>query len=238
MIYSNPAFRRMPLENNGAQTYTVALADDHVLIRNGLAGLINSFPDYKVLFQAANGQDFIDQLPLHDLPHVALLDINMPKKDGYETANWIRHHHPSVKILALSMYDNENYIIRMLKNGAKGYILKDAEPAELKLALDSIIHKGYHYSELVTGHLINTINKFDEDPKAKTALLLSDRELEFLQYVCSELSYKEIADKMFLSPRTIDGYRDAMFEKLNIKTRVGLALYAVKNGIVNLNNKS
>jgi DNA-binding NarL/FixJ family response regulator len=234
----NPVLQRASGEQTGKMPYTVALADDHVLIRNGLAGLINSFADYSVLFQAANGQDFIDQLNKDALPDVALLDINMPKKDGYETASWIRHHHPSVKILALSMYDNENYIIRMLKSGARGYILKDAEPAELKMALDSIIHKGYHYSELVTGHLINTINKLDEDPKTKNTLLLTEREIEFLQYVCTELSYKEIAEKMYLSPRTIDGYRDSMFEKLDIRTRVGLALCAVKNGIVNLNNKS
>jgi two-component system invasion response regulator UvrY len=223
---------------NGSKQYTVALADDHVLIRNGLAGLINSLDEYEVIFQATNGQDFIEQLPLHNIPTVALLDINMPKKNGYETAHFIRQNYPTIKILALSMYDNENYIIRMLKNGARGYILKDAEPTELKMALDSIIQKGYHYSELVTGHLINTINKFDEDVKTKTTMLLSEREIEFLQYVCTELSYKEIADRMYLSPRTIDGYRDAMFEKLNIKSRVGLALYAVKNGIVNLNNKS
>jgi DNA-binding NarL/FixJ family response regulator len=213
-----------PAKANGSKQYTVALADDHVLIRNGLAGLINSFDEYEVIFQAANGQDFIDQLPLHTAPTVALLDINMPKKNGYETAHFIRHNYPTIKILALSMYDNENYIIRMLKNGARGYILKDAEPAELKMALDSIIQKGYHYSELVTGHLINTINKFDEDVKTKTTMLLSEREIEFLQYVCTELSYKEIADKMYLSPRTIDGYRDAMFEKLNIKTRVGTCI--------------
>lgn len=225
-------------KEGNSKKYTVALADDHALIRNGLAGLINSFNEYEVIFQAGNGQEFIEQLALHEPPTVALLDINMPKKNGYETAHFVRQHYPSIKILALSMYDNENYIIRMLKNGARGYILKEAEPAELKMALDSIIQKGYHYSELVTGHLINTINKFDEDPKTKTTLLLTEREIEFLQYVCTELSYKEIADKMFLSPRTIDGYRDAMFEKLNIKTRVGLALYAVKNGIVNLNNKS
>lgn len=232
-------FQRYPTENNTAKKYTVALADDHVLIRNGLAGLINSFTDYEVLFQATNGQDFIEQLSssTHKLPDIALLDINMPKKDGYETAHWIKQHHPGIKILALSMYDNENYIIRMLKNGARGYILKDAEPTELKSALDSIIQKGYHYSELITGHLINTLNKFDEDPKTKNALLVTDKELEFLHYICTELSYKEIADRMYLSPRTIDGYRDAMFDKLNIKTRVGLALYAVKNGLVNLNSK-
>ena len=219
------------------QPYHVALADDHVLIRNGLAGLINSFENYQVLFQAANGQEFIEQLALYKLPDIVLLDINMPKKDGYETALWLKQNHPDIKVLALSMYDNETSIIRMLKNGAKGYILKDAEPSELKSALDSIIQKGYHYSELVTGHLINTINKIDDDPKTKNTLLLSEREVEFLHHACTELSYKEIADKMFLSPRTIDGYRDALFDKLNIKTRVGLVIYAIKTGIVTLNNK-
>ena len=100
--------------------YTVALADDHVLIRNGLAGLINSFDDYKVLFQATNGVDLIDKLSHETIPEIILLDINMPKKDGYETALWLKQNHPEVKILALSMYDNETSIIRMLKNGARG----------------------------------------------------------------------------------------------------------------------
>lgn len=216
--------------------YTVALADDHVLIRNGLAGLINSFDAYKVLFQAANGLDLIDKLSQGTVPDIILLDINMPKKNGYETALWLKQNHPEVKILALSMYDNETSIIRMLKNGARGYILKDAEPMELKEALDSLMHKGYHYSELVTGHLINTINKIDDNAKTKSALLLSDREMEFLHHVCTEQSYKEIADKMFVSPRTVDGYRESLFEKLNVKTRVGLVLYAIKNGLVNLSN--
>ncbi|SRR6266536_3576890 len=217
--------------------YSVALADDHVLIRNGLAGLINTFDDYKVLFQAANGQEFIDKVSAQTFPDIALLDINMPKKDGYETALWLKQNYPEIKVLALSMYDNETAIIRMLKNGAKGYVLKDAEPMELKTALDSMMHKGYHYSEFVTGHLINTINKIDNNAKTKSALFLSDREMEFLQHVCSELSYKEIADKMFVSPRTVDGYREALFERLNVKTRVGLVLYAIKNGLVNLDNK-
>lgn len=218
------------------ETYKVALADDHVLIRNGLASLINTFDGYKVLFQAANGQELIDTLNPKNLPDVILLDINMPKKDGYETAKWLKAKYPEIKILALSMYDNETAIIRMLKNGAKGYILKDAEPFELKAALEAVLHKGYYYSDLVTGHLINSISKMDEDKKVRNALIINDRETEFLKLCCTELSYKEIADKMFLSPRTIDGYRDALFDKLNAKTRVGLVMYAIKNGIVNLSD--
>lgn len=213
----------------------VALADDHVLLRNGLANLIGSFGGYKVVFEANNGGDFIELIKPATVPDIVLMDINMPGMDGYETTLWLKKNYPLVKVLALSMYDNENAIIRMFKAGAKGYILKDCEPAELRTALDAIYCKGFYYSEMVTGRLIHTINQMDDEDSRTTNLVqLSDREIEFLKLACSELTYKEIADKMFLSPRTIDGYRDALFEKLNVKTRVGLVMYAIKNGIVNL----
>jgi two-component system invasion response regulator UvrY len=214
---------------------SVVLVDDHVLLRNGLATLIRSFGEYSVLFEAGNGNDFIRQLKPRSLPDIVLLDINMPDMDGYETALWLRRHHPDIKILALSMYDTDNSIIRMLKNGVKGYILKDSDPAELKIALESVIHKGFYYSEMVTGKLIHTINTLDvPDHQVRHVLTLNERELEFLKLVCSECTYKEIAEQMYLSPRTIDGYRDTLFEKLNVKTRVGLVLYAIRNGIVAL----
>ena len=163
------------------------------------------------------------------------MDINMPEMDGYETCLWLKNNHPDIKVLALSMYDNENAVIRMFKAGAKGYILKDSDPAELRAALDGIISKGFYYSEMVTGKLIHTINSMDEnDNNIKGIIKLNDREITFLKLVCTELTYKEIADKMFLSPRTIDGYRDDLFQKLNIKTRVGLVMYAIKNGIITL----
>jgi len=122
-----------------------------------------------------------------------------------------------------------------LKNGVKGYILKDTDPTELKMALESVISKGFYYSEMVTGKLIHTINTMDVDePRIRHVFALNDRELEFLKLACTECTYKEIAEQMYLSPRTIDGYRDALFEKLNVKTRVGLVLYAIRNGIVAL----
>lgn len=220
------------------KTTTVALVDDHALIRNGLAGLINTFDGYNVLFQASNGQEFIDMLKSTMLPNLVLMDINMPKKDGYETTLWLKNNYPDVKVLALSMYDNESAIIRMLKCGARGYILKDAEPGDLKRALDDIMNKGFFYSDLVTGHLIHTMQKMDESAEIRTTFNLSDREVEFLKLICTELTYKEIADKMFVSPRTIDGYRDALCEKLNVKTRVGLVIYAIKNNIVTLSTKT
>jgi len=210
----------------------VALADDHILLRNGLAGLINSFDDYTVIFEADNGADFQKKIQKGNEPELVLMDINMPGMDGFATAEWLRQNYPLTKVLALSMYDNENSIIRMFKAGAKGYILKDSEPAELKAALDSIMQKGYYYSELVTGKLIHSINTSNQNGNGNKTNQLNDRETEFLKLAATELTYKEIAEKMNLSPRTIDGYRDALFEKLELKSRVGLVLYAIKNGIV------
>lgn len=214
---------------------SVAVVDDHVLLRNGLATLIHSLDRYAVLFEAANGKDLIRQLKPRYLPDIILLDINMPEMDGYETALWLKRNHPEIKVLALSMYDNENAIIRMMKNGAKGYILKDIDPLEFRMALDSLTRKGFYYSEMVTGKLIHAVNNLDEPGQTIQKLVtLNEREIDFLKLACSELTYKEIADRMYVSPRTIDGYRDTLFEKLSIKTRVGLVLYAIKNGIVSV----
>jgi two-component system, NarL family, invasion response regulator UvrY len=215
---------------------SVAIVDDHILLRNGLANLIRGLETYAVLFEANNGKDFIKQLQPRLLPDIVLLDINMPEMDGYETALWLKRNYPGIKILALSMYDNENSIIRMMKNGAKGYILKDIDPMEFRRALDSLMRKGFYYSELITGKLIHAVSKMDDEPDdlPKAPAQLNPRETEFLKLVCTEMTYKEIAEKMFLSARTIDGYRDALFEKLNVKSRVGLVLYAIKNNIVNV----
>jgi two-component system, NarL family, invasion response regulator UvrY len=212
----------------------IVLTDDHVLLRNGLAALVKSL-GHTVLFEADNGKDFISKLDKNNCPDVVLMDINMPEMDGYDTAQWIKTNYWDIKVLALSMYDNENAIIRMLKCGAKGYILKDSEPSELKAAIDALLTKGYYYSDLVTGKLIHAINKIDDEGSdVNTVNNLNERETDFLKYACTELTYKEIADKMFVSPRTIDGYRDGLFEKLHVKTRVGLVMYAIKQGVVNV----
>jgi two-component system, NarL family, invasion response regulator UvrY len=218
------------------QTMTkVAVTDDHILLRRGLANMIRNLDVYEVVFEADNGKDFIEKLNTEPLPEIVLMDINMPEMDGYDTTDWIKKNHPEIKVLSLSMYDDEQSIIRMLKCGARGYILKDIDPSEFKMALDAIATKGFYYSEIVSGKLIHAINSFDEsEKKAKKAMQLTDREMEFLRLVCTELAYKEIADKMHLSARTIDGYRNDLFEKLNIKNRVGLVMYAIKNGIVSL----
>ena len=212
----------------------IVLIDDHALLRNGLAGLIKSL-GHQVLYEADNGKHFIEQLKASgQVPDMVLLDINMPVMDGYDTALWIRSNMQSIKVLALSMNDNENSILRMLRNGAVGYILKDADPKELALAIQSINQKGYYHSELISGKIMHAINQIDvgTDGTLKSPILLTDKEISFLKLVCTELTYKEIADNLSVSPRTVDGYRDVLFEKLNLKTRVGLAMYAIKAGVV------
>lgn len=213
----------------------VVVVDDHVLLRNGLASLIRGFGRYDVLFEASDGKDLIRQLKISRRPDIILLDIGMPEMDGYETACYLRLHYPEIRVLALSMSNTDSSIVRMLKNGTRGYILKDIDSAGLRRALDSVVENGYYYSEMVTDEWIDTINRLKEpEQRLRHLLLLNERELEFMKLVCTEWTYKEIADRMSLSPRTIDGYRDALFEKLNVRTRVGLAMFAVKNGIVSL----
>jgi DNA-binding NarL/FixJ family response regulator len=215
----------------------LAVVDDHKLFRDGLTELINGFSEYKVIIEADNGSDFIQQLKTKGLPEIILLDINMKEMDGFETADWLKVHHPQIKILVLSMYENENAIIRMIKAGAKGYVLKDIRKKELEQALSSLVTKGYYYTDLVTGKLIHIINTVDETKPGqslKDIVSINPKEIEFLKLACTEITYKEIAEKMCLSVHTIDGYRDALFEKLDIKSRVGLVLYAIKNKIVHI----
>lgn len=212
----------------------VALADDHILIRSALAALINTFEDFTVVCQADNGLQLLQRINSGSVPDIVLLDIEMPQQDGFETAKLLKETHPAVKVLALSMYDNEQAIIRMLKNGARGYILKDAEPRQLKEALTMLRNKDYYYSDLVTGTLIHSMADNHAQHSPAVPDQLNERESTFLKYACTELSYKQIADRMSLSPRTVDGYRDHLFSKLHVKSRVGLVLYAIKNQIVEI----
>lgn len=210
---------------------TVALVDDHVLLRKGLANLLEDH-GHEVVFEASNGNQMIEELSRHPVPEVMLLDINMPVMDGYESAAWLKKHFPGIRVLALSMYDDEPPVLRMIKNGARGYVLKDCEPGTLLTAIHQLLGQGYYYSEMVSARLVHTLLQEVESSKELVAGIgLTQRELQFLKLVCSEMTYKEIADAMCCSPRTVDGYRDALFEKLDIRSRVGLVRFAIRNGI-------
>ena len=207
----------------------VAIVDDHNLLRKALAKLISSFDNYSVLFEGDSGREIKNKIGQHIVPDIILLDVNMPDMDGYETVRWLHKNHPQVKVLALSMFSDENTIIRMLRLGAKGYILKNIEPEELKLALDSIMKKDFYLSDYISGKIISGLHKDLGNPDDE--VLLSDKEKEFLRLVCSELTYKDIADKMFVSHRTVDNYRNTLFDKLKVRSRVGLVMYAIKHGL-------
>lgn len=209
----------------------IALVDDHILLRNGLAALINSFNGYQVSFEADHGKDFIDLIATQINPDIVLLDINMPEMNGFDTATWIKENLPSTKILVLSMMDNESSIISMLKAGAGGYILKDSKPSVFRQALDDIRDKGFFMNELVTHKMLNYVKGDEQNSDAAIIARLSEKELTFLKLACTEKTYKEIASEMNLSPRTVEGYRDDLFVKLAVMSRVGLVLFAIKNGL-------
>ena len=219
----------------GKQTMRLALVDDHTLFRKGLINLIELVcSDCDILFEADNGVDLQQKISKEKEPDILLLDVNMPKMDGFATVQWLTENFPLVKILVVSMVEKEESIVRMLKLGVKGYLSKDVEPQVLGEALNAIMNKGFYYTDFITGKLVHALNSNNNPDKVKTDAmrLMNDREKDFLQLACSELTYNEIAGKMFVSPKTIDGYRNALFEKFNVKSRVGLVLFAIKNGLV------
>lgn len=210
----------------------VAIADDHALFRKGLVEILSGFPEIELVLDASNGKELIEGIgKLPKKPEVCILDINMPVLNGYDTAKALHEKYPKTKILALSMYDGEFNIIKMLRSGAHGYVLKDIEPGQLRDAIVNIFQDGYYHSELITNNILRESKNPGEE---KATVVLTEKEMNFLKYSCTDLTYKEIAEQMGLSHRTVESYRDNLFEKLNIRSRTGLALYAVKTGIVSL----
>jgi DNA-binding NarL/FixJ family response regulator len=220
-------------ETAQGEKIVVAIADDHMLFRIGLGEILSSFDEIDLKYSVSNGKELVDKIYKDKKPpHVCILDINMPVMDGYTTAKRLKEINPRIKIIALSMYDNDDNVIKMMRNGATGYMLKDTPPDELREAIRSMHKLGYYHSELITNDLLKAAKQpvTEKDELAE----LSGKELKFLKLCCSELTYKDIAEQMGVSPRTVDGYRDSLFDKLNIRTRTGLALYAVRTGLVAL----
>ncbi|HSP40032.1 MAG TPA: response regulator transcription factor [Gillisia sp.] len=205
---------------------SVIIVDDHNLFGQSLKGLIGSFPDFEVLEVFKNGQELVDYLLAGKiLPNIILLDVRMPVLNGFETMEWINKNLPDQKVLALTMEHDEETIIRMIRSGCRGYLLKDIEPDEFLFALNCVNESGFYLNE--ESSIASCSSEEDE-----SADKLSNREVEFLNLACSELTYKQVADEMNLSPKTIDGYRESLFNKLGVRSRVGLVLYAVKNKLV------
>ena len=213
------------------ETHNIVIVDDHLLLSQAISSLVNSFDHFNVLYVCKNGKELVTKLKTpKNIPEIVLMDVNMPIMNGIEATEYLKANYPEVKVIALSVEEEEDTIIKMLKAGAKGYLLKDVEKKILEKALNEVINNGYYHTKDISNLLINTLNEDYKDSKA----LLKEREVEFIKHVCTQLTYKEIAAKMFLSPKTIDGYRDALFFKLQVKNRIGLVIYAIKNKIIKL----
>ena len=211
---------------------TVALADDHIVLRHALATLMNSSGICQVIYEFNNGQELINQLKPEKLPDVIILDMNMPLMDGYETAAWVSARYPDVRILMLTMYDSELTLIRLLQAGVKGFLKKDVHPSELLNAIQAVHEFGYYYSSQTSSKLAGLFRESKTGQSPLEKIMLDETELEFLGYSASEMTYKEIAQRMNLNPRAIDGIRDNLFQRLDVKSRVGLAMYAIRHGVV------
>lgn len=214
----------------------IAIVDDHNLFRKGLITLINlaDKQNYLVVLEAESGKDLMKKIDKNALPDILLLDIDMPDMDGYETMSWLKSHHPTIAVLVVSMIETEEVIVRMLRLGVKGYLSKDIEVEDIHQALQAISSKGYYYTDFITGKLIESLQT-NHTLKGEGVIenqiweSLNENERKFIEFSCSELTYEQIAEKMFLSPKTIDGYRSGLFNRFHIKNRTGLVLFAIKN---------
>jgi DNA-binding NarL/FixJ family response regulator len=210
---------------------TIGVVDDHQLFLKSLSLMLTSFKDYDVIIEALNGKDLQGKMITGKVvPDIMLIDVNMPVMNGVETTEWIHTHYPSVKLVALSMNDDDKTIIEMIKAGCCAYLLKDTHPNELEKALAEINLKGYYNADISN---INYRRLIMTDQKKET-LNITDKEKQFIQLACSDMTYKQIASVMNLSERTIDGYRESLFQKLNVQSRVGLALEAIRRGLATL----
>jgi two-component system, NarL family, invasion response regulator UvrY len=213
----------------------IGLVDDHTLLRDALANTIRSLEGFTVSLVAGNGKEFISLLNSINIPDILLLDLSMPHMNGFETIDWAAKNYPEIRILILTYFDGET-LIHLIKDGVRGFLKKSVTPVELKNALHCVMENGIYCSQSITGRLFNLMKNQGLKTSAWGNIFLNEHEISFLKLASTEMTYKEIAEKLQISPRTIDNYRDALFIKLNVKSRVGLAMYAVKTGIVLLNH--
>ncbi len=213
----------------------VALVDDHAITRKGIRSIIELYPLIKVTIEASNGDEFLKALSSQSIiPDIVLLDISMPKLNGMDTIKQLRKKYPSILILVFSLINEEDAIINMISNGACGFIHKSDDPAILGKAIESAYNSGFYISKSVKKEYfkMGIAKKFKDGFHGKHHL--TEKELEFIRLSANNLNYKEIAEMMKVKPKTLENYRDSLFQKLDINNRAALTLYGIKNGIVSL----
>jgi two-component system, NarL family, response regulator DegU len=216
----------MPLSDN----IKIAIADDHALFRRGMASLLKTVDDFEVVMEASNGKELIDLIPTFN-PDLIIMDLKMPIMDGMQATEHIKQIWPNIKVIVISMLDEDQFVYKLMELGANGYLLKDTDTEEVELAIRTVMKEDYYY-----GPFLNKImhRRFLDKSRKKEASLnnkihFTERELEIIQLVCEGLTTAQIADKVCLSARTIDGHRNAIMDKLGVKNTAGVVVYAVKN---------
>lgn len=209
----------------------IAIADDYKIYRDGLKLCFNADPNLQVIFEADNGEDLIEALKTQQ-PDIIIMDLNMPLLDGMEATKQIRKKYEQIKILVITMYDNDKFIINLMEIGAHGYLLKNAEPKEIIKAIYSVCENGYYFNDLVNKALLKKlVMKNNLKPSFNHNIELTEREQEVLKMICEEKTAAEIGKEIFLSPRSVEGIRTRLIEKVGVRNTAGLVMFAVKNGL-------
>jgi len=219
------------------------ITDDHKIFRHGLKYALSDDTQLQYVGEAENGKELLELLKTN-IPDVVLLDLKMPVMDGIEAVKQIRPLYPDVRILMLTSHDDEHFILHLIELGANGYLIKNAEPSEIKKAIHSVYNHGFYFNELMNNAMLKKLASVSNPEKPQTypdktqeekitiPVKLNDRETDVLKGICNELTTAQIAEQLYLSPRTIEGIRTSLIDKLGVKNVAGLVVYAIKNGIV------
>ena len=213
-------------------TLKVAIADDHQIFRSGVILSLKPYSHIKFVLEASNGQELIDGIE-KDIPDIVLLDLRMPKMDGIKTTKYLNKHYPQIRILILTMFEDERFVGHLMDSGANGYLLKSTDPSEIVQAFADVMENGFYLNNFVNRVLIKkNYAKQKFSPNLNSELTITDKEKEVLSLVCMEFTAQEIAQRMNISPRTVEAIKDRLMERFGVKNSVGLVFFAMKNSLI------
>lgn len=214
------------------ETIRIAIADDHKLFRKGVILSLRPYTQLEFVLEAENGQELLDKLGASGA-QVVLMDLRMPGMDGIETTKAVSQRFPEIKVLILTMYEDERFVYHLMENGANGYLLKNAEPQEIRKAIQEVMSRGYYLNQFVNRILLKKSHaRAKVTPDLKSEIVLSDREKDVLRNICMEYTAAEIAERMGISPRTVEAIKDRLMERFGTKNTAGLVFFAVKNDLI------
>ncbi|WP_420387574.1 response regulator [Roseivirga sp.] len=212
----------------------VAIADDHKLFREGMRFLIDQMDNLEVVFEASNGKELLDEIDRNDAD-ILLLDLDMPEMDGLEVLKELRPQKPELGIIILTMHSDSKMIAYLMELGANSYLLKDTSPEEFEQAISSVMEEGFYFNQMVSKAMLGGLKgQAKKKPTLNHHESLTSREVEVLELICQEFTAKEIADKLFISHRTVEGHRKNLIEKLGVKNTAGLIVKAIKEGLISV----